>query len=1203
MSTSQDDDRGVHKNDPKDPEDLSAPLSPAQPSDPYNSFLVKASAGSGKTHQLADRFLKLCSAGADPCAILTLTFTLKAAAEMKARILSRCSMLLRDTSQAQIFDQQMNRYYTQTQSRGLNQIQPLSAQHTATKILSVRSSLAIMTIDSLFYKWAEEYGSHPQTDTPLKMASQAEIHQLRLQVWESFFDWPWKREGVTPIERGGFEPLFELAKGQWPRLERIKKLIVSLTHYAAKIAYDQLNPDHHHDHPFVFIENLYEDTVCRMAQHLEVTSQRPSEISKITDRFVQTLSHKIRTLINQAGKQQLLSPLLSSLHDQMSEPNMTDWLGEARKGGFMTHKGMVSKNAIRGSLRDQQDLHEMIAEIEVMVGLFCDNRLYKLITSSFKQLFLIYQQADERLERLKHHFNLCTYDDNAIYVYQMFGHDSKAKQAIWARTDHLMIDELQDTSVIQWDIFKRMSLNLFQKSASPSSPLTPSVFMVGDPKQCLYAFRQAVPYVVDAASELMKQYDHDVVELGSNYRSYQSVCDYVSRVFSHLELRDFRPAMSECAARFDHGEYTSIEALNFNCLRPDGQPLLQLSMFEMMQKEAQTLARHLRTILEHASDYLVCDDGRCRAIQAADMAILYRNSTHAQIFETALHYEGIEVTRSEKTGFFDRLEVKDCMHLLNLCVYPSDRLSLVAVASSPIGGVDQTAILEFLESTDEHQIPVMDSLFMGWFQHFALYPSMVKIGEFIRQTDHSQFASLFCSLLTDLDVDVIYSQMYHQQGCGGETEQAAVYVAQFMELVCQLSPQFESKAAILSRLHLLKQDKMDSHVGSPGVSMMTIHQAKGLEFPMVCLTQSCVSWISSQSDDFYTRPHESDPMHSDLIPGRLMFKQDLIFKDRVSGYNGLHQNQQIRLYHESLRLLYVSLTRASQYLLISGPKEDHLCMPTPRLSSPPSPRQQAVFWPTLKSCVADSPSACERTFQDYEVISSVSADLKAHRDTKHPSLSWDHEKPSIPSLKSFGMTADEFGQQIQAMQNHSVGAQGFVSSQSFDDQTHVFSGRGTQDQKRLIFRGQYIHKCLEISLRHRRWCKLDTYQLPWIEGELDQSFMTEIETEAYRSYQWLMKKISSHKYDCEVWLCRQKNNQLVFGKADLVIYNDDVVEIIDFKTKTDGSQNHVDESYVRQLSLYKYCLESNTDKPIVCHILFTHTLEWVTVECDSLSEV
>ena len=149
---------------------------------PHASYLVRASAGSGKTFQLSRRFLHLVAAHAPPGSILTVTFTNKAAAEMRERIIAEAARLSGRTcdetgSTDPAFDEEALRFWRESGGADVWP-RPLSAREVGEKILGQTQSLAITTIDALYYDWVQylpQYKGADLIDPLLGLALQRHV--------------------------------------------------------------------------------------------------------------------------------------------------------------------------------------------------------------------------------------------------------------------------------------------------------------------------------------------------------------------------------------------------------------------------------------------------------------------------------------------------------------------------------------------------------------------------------------------------------------------------------------------------------------------------------------------------------------------------------------------------------------------------------------------------------------------------------------------------------------------------------------------------------------------------------------------------------------------------------------------------------------------------------------------------------------------
>ena len=161
------------------------------PQNPYSSYIVSASAGCGKTYQLSRRFLFLVGAGAEPSSILTVTFTKKAASEMKERILEDATELIKNEDAAKEYNEALEEFRNYSQSFSEHPLEPaIDAKEVGKLILESSQRLRVSTIDSTYLDWYRKFPWEAKAEgeyllPPMfDMATTAVNAELDEKAWE-----------------------------------------------------------------------------------------------------------------------------------------------------------------------------------------------------------------------------------------------------------------------------------------------------------------------------------------------------------------------------------------------------------------------------------------------------------------------------------------------------------------------------------------------------------------------------------------------------------------------------------------------------------------------------------------------------------------------------------------------------------------------------------------------------------------------------------------------------------------------------------------------------------------------------------------------------------------------------------------------------------------------------------------------------------
>jgi len=422
------------------------------------------------------------------------------------------------------------------------------------------------------------------------------------------------------------------------------------------------------------------------------------------------------------------------------------------------------------------------------------------------------------------------------------------------RTKFLLVDEFQDTDPVQAEIVLALG-------GGPPGKL----FIVGDPKQSIYGFRRAD---IEMYAGIRRQLKGEVLQFQQNFRSQAAVLDWVNAVFSPLIQKpadgDYQPDYIPLLA-------THPAAAPVTILKPASMPEKQ-SMDELRRAEATALAHHLRELVE---------TGKAKW---GEVALLFRSFTGVETYADVFLASGVPFRVVGGRGYYQRQEIQTLISLLCCLDNPNDKLNLVAVLRSVLFGWTDEQVFRAAER------PGLDYLAAG-------NPAFVLLRELHEQRHESSVAAFLERVLARTH----FCQAFTASGPDGAASVANVLKA--LELARQLETAgVQSLRGLVRQLRRTVLGGMDeepapaNEEGDDVVRLLTMHKAKGLEFPVVVLAD-----LAGRSSD----------------SGAKLICRELRFGGcRTAGFDDASAAQDKRDEAEEIRLLYVAATRAKQRLIV-----------------------------------------------------------------------------------------------------------------------------------------------------------------------------------------------------------------------------------------------------------------------------------------------
>ncbi|WP_323192629.1 UvrD-helicase domain-containing protein [Halostella sp. PRR32] len=510
----------------------------------------------------------------------------------------------------------------------------------------------------------------------------------------------------------------------------------------------------------------------------------------------------------------------------------------------------------------------------------------------------------------------------------------------------VMVDEFQDTDPRQWELVKLLT-GVGERTAS-------NAFLVGDEKQSIYGFRGAdVTTFGDARAELQavnatrgvdNVQDRDAksptaLELSGNFRTLNEPLSFLNELFDHLfqpegnvhepyeappqELSTQRDRIEDIEELTGSVEYLVVpdDADTAAALFGDDHPVAEGALDHTIEAEAQALAARLTRLFDDPPTVQDPDSGGHRDATPDDVAILLRRRTHLDRYQRALEEYDIPYTVVGGVGFYDTPEIQALTNLLRVLGDPQDDVSLYGVLRSPLFGfaddrlapavAEADSVWDALAETDDPQLSDAFDLLTTW---------RTLSGCATPSEDGVLPWNRLLSRVID-DTGYLASVSADERG-----RQAVANVEKFRDQVRTWSENgVYTAAGLLHRID--RQAEIDPREGeadipgdAEGVRIMTIHSAKGLEFPIVTVPDlgSSLNFGRSVDDYGYVRLVEGtdDAPPVPAVGGPNPSDAFSIEKTAVHEYADRRSRPQERA--ESKRLLYVACTRTRDHLLLCG---------------------------------------------------------------------------------------------------------------------------------------------------------------------------------------------------------------------------------------------------------------------------------------------
>jgi ATP-dependent exoDNAse (exonuclease V) beta subunit len=896
--------------------------------DPVTSFIVRAPAGSGKTELLTQRYLALLAGVDEPEEIVAITFTRKAAGEMRARIV-RALVLGAGSAPAEEHRRVTWELARRAQTRD---------QERSWHLKDHPARMRIQTIDSLNAELTRQmpllagFGAQPRTnERPRVMYTEAARRTLQLL------------EEGDAAQSAAVAELARHLDNDLPRIQELLSRMLPRRDQWLRVVQSGANRR-------VELETNLAREICAHLRQLRaaIPADCVLELMELAALAGARLHGQgsdsdivnCATLASLPGAESEALPAWYGLAELLLTKD-GEWRRTLNKNQGLPPEEKPAKTRLMELLRrlgEDETLRRALATVSKLPSpRYAEPQwralqaLLELLPLAAAQLQLVFAERGE-----------VDFPEVALSALRALGAPERPSDLALAldySIRHLLVDEFQDTAVNQIRL-----LELLTAGWQPDDGH--SLFLVGDPMQSIYRFREAeVGLFLDAWERGLGSLSLQPLTLRLNFRSQMGLVDWFNGTFQRIlplqpDVASGAVPYAECAAAYPPhaGAAVTVHAL-FDSVR---------------EREAALVMQLIATAHAERPD--------------AKVAVLVRAKTHlATLLRAlrALRARGVHFQAMEIEALWEQPVVQDLLALTRALAHPADRSAWLAVLRAPwcgltleelhrLAGSDHAAMLPTLLQADAAGLAASPGLARTC---GTLLHALQQTGRgSLRQQVESTWLRLGgpaalrgAEALTDAEA---YFELLEQLDQGGVFESGAELERQLAELFARPDPEADG-----------------------GLQLMTIHKAKGLEFDTVIVPGLDAVTRGNERDllVWIERPREHG--RADLLLAPL----NATGHDNDPVYQWLTALRQQQQTLEAGRLLYVAATRARERLHLIGGTSIKFEDSAANLLPPRSGSLLALLWPTVETTFAQALRARSPAGEATAAVSPTAAAQTLHR--------------------------------------------------------------------------------------------------------------------------------------------------------------------------------------------------------------------------------
>jgi exodeoxyribonuclease-5 len=496
------------------------------------------------------------------------------------------------------------------------------------------------------------------------------------------------------------------------------------------------------------------------------------------------------------------------------------------------------------------------------------------------------------------------FGDLLVSAHRLLEKHPEIREALGRQYTHILVDEFQDTDPLQTQIFLNLA---FDRIDGQWKPRPGSIFLVGDPKQAIYRFRGADVATYVRMREIMLAADPEsVLSVSTNFRSLSGILEHVNAVFEEVLSVEGQPGFTSLSAHRSQKAETTIAYFDVDDTSPredGGDPKIG----DIRDREAFAVAGICSSFIG-ALD-IFDGKGGTRKCRAGDIALLVPQGTELWRYENALERTGIAVATQAGKGLYRQQEIHDLIAVTRILADQRDTLALGAFLRGPLVGLTEQELLDETHRLGANEDGSLRFLRVGMdlspITNPILRQAMTDLAELREISERSTPHAIL-----SLAVERFLVRPKIVARFEGNPERQLSNVDRFLEMTRPYS--VRGLRAFSDAMRFAWEEGERIEEGRPdeqkqSVSLITMHSAKGLEWPVVIPVNIITSPMKQSSIITDVSTNTMTMPFMGLVP---------------EGYDEARAKAERESSFERMRIWYVAATRARDLLVLPRYSQD-----------------------------------------------------------------------------------------------------------------------------------------------------------------------------------------------------------------------------------------------------------------------------------------